>query len=149
MSVRTVVSLYQVVRRLETLLNRLTEQRADLLDNLKWEVTPGTHTHLNSIDEQKAVEILATELHLIEGVLLYMNNLTKETVIRTYIRDYDGVYRRLDIANFPRDFPSGTEVVLINNVSSDNDLKITLQSLEQEGENRSVPYKIVTRSLGG
>jgi hypothetical protein len=68
--------------------------------------------------------------------------------LRTNIKDDSGVYRRLDIAEYPDDFPTGTEVVLVNSVSCDSDLKITLQSVEAEGEVKQIPYKVVTRWIG-
>jgi len=148
MSVRTVVSLYPLLTRIQYLLERLTEDRAKLLDNLKWEYTSGVFDHQNTVEEQTVIELIPTELILLEGVLLYLHNLTKKAVIRTYVKDNLGEYRRLDIAEYPTDFPPGTEVVLINSVSCDSDLKITLQSLEAEGEVRQIPYKVVTRWIG-
>ena len=148
MSVRTVVSLYPLLQRLEMLLGRLTEDRAKLLDHLKFEYTSGVFNYQNTTAEQTVIELIPTELILLEGVLLYLHNLSKKAVLRTYIKDDSGVYRRLDIAEYPDDFPTGTEVVLVNSVSCDSDLKITLQSVEAEGEVKQIPYKVVTRWIG-
>jgi hypothetical protein len=132
---------------IDTLLARLTATRAGYLDNLVGTQTTGTYSHPSGTTESDAVVITPAELSKYEKLVLDLSGLAQTTTVRTYIQ-VDGVnYRLIDVAEFPTDFPTNAEGVVIELTPSSRTMKVTLQSAVAEGVAVDVPYFYVERSL--
>lgn len=93
------------------------------------------------------MDLVTGALRKVENVVLNLNELTQETIIRAYTRDNLGAYRLSDSAVYPNDFPPGLGAVIVKGISLDTDVRITLESLVAEAAVRIIRYVYVIRNL--
>jgi len=96
-------------------------------------------SHGPGTDEQLLVEHLSfTEIddhHFDFSNLSQVNS----TIIRTFEK-VDGItYRQMSRRTFPDDYETGTQIVRVILNGAGQDMKITLQSLVNEGATKSIP----------
>lgn len=120
---------------------RLSGARAARIDNLVGSEPSGTYSHPDDDLEHDVVEIVPAELTLYKSLLLDLSALTQDATIRTYIQVNGANYRLNDLAEFPTDFPTGTDAVALRLSSSSVKMKVTLQSTIAEGAVRDIPWR--------
>jgi len=101
-------------------------------------VYKGTHYHLSSTEEQTVFVIPLSEVAVIQGIFLDFAELTKAATVRIY-QKIDGVSFQ-EIDSFFWD-PSKRRGFATRHLTSDVDVRATLQSQEAEGVTRNVPYR--------
>lgn len=119
----------------------LSNQRlVDIEGILGKKITPeaDTYSHPSGTTEKDVIEITITEKSYIAAMVLDFSNLTKNTTVRLK-QKVDGTnYITIDTRNWN---PSGDPGVPIAGLSSDVDVKVTIQSSLAEGASRDIPYR--------
>jgi len=108
------------------------------------EAGSGTHTHADSTAEQTVKEFTITQLEVIRGFKLDLVNLTQSVTIKIYCKIDGTNYREIDSLDWTT---SDRDGVIIGDIYSDKDVKITLTSSALEGASRDVPYNYVEEVL--
>lgn len=109
---------------------------------MAWTVETTTYNHFG-LGEKVAVELTTTTLRRIDNVVLNLNELTEDTILRAYTRDALGVYRLSDSVAYPDDFPPGLDAVIMKDISLDTDVRVTMESLIAEVGVRTIRYVYV------
>lgn len=121
-----------------TLLSRLTDIRASLLDNLTLGTTQQAVNFPSGLAEETIVTLSPAVRHDYGTLFLDVNELTQTTTVRVYIMVDGANYRLVDIKDYPVDFPAGVEVISIPLPISSEDIRVTFQSAVAEGAARTI-----------
>lgn len=100
----------------------------------------GTYEHPSGTTEQDAIEIALTSRTKINNIYLDLVNLTQNCTIRVKSKIDGTNYREIDSLDWTTADRDG---VIISELVSDVDVKITLQSAVAEGASRNIPYRVV------
>ena len=112
------------------------------IPDFQWQDQDSTHVHANNTDEQDVIEIIVSSDFLQVGsIILDLVNLTQNATIRTYVKIDDTNYRVVNTIDWTTS--DGDGVIAINELFTDHDMKVTLQSSVTEGASRDVPYTAV------
>ncbi len=99
-----------------------------------------TYEHPDVTTEQTAIEITITERTIINNIYLDLVNLTKNATIRVYTKVDGTNYTEIDSLGWTTTDRDG---VIISELVSDVDVKVTIQSAVLEGASRNIPYRVV------
>ena len=102
--------------------------------------TSGTYSHSNGVAEQDAIVLTITEKTRINNFYLDLVNLTQSATLRVKVKVDGTNYQTLDTLNWTT---SNDDGVLIHGLTSDVDVKVTIQSAIAEGASRDIPYRVL------
>lgn len=111
------------------------------LPTFQYTDTDATFALPSGTTEQDVVEILAgNSIIQIGAIFLDLVNLTQNATIRVYVRIDDTNYREIAGATFPWTTSDPDGVLAVSGITTDHDIKVTIQSSVAEGASRDIPY---------